>query len=621
MIKIKRILFILLFAMLLYSRFVNLSWGLPYPMHPDERNMANAIQQLQCPIQNSEFRIQNCFNPHFFAYGQFPLYIGYGIVMILKLFDGDLGTAIGFEEAAFSLRIMSAAASILNVLILMKVAELLISKQISNIKYQISIFLVFILSPFFIQFSHFGTTESLLMFLYSVIIYLSIKYSQNKLDPLIFYLQTSIFVGIAFATKVSSVVFLIVPLALILNQIRSSFLQRSLAIWYLLALTLIFGILFSPHNFISFLEFLGSMGYESDVATGAYRAFYTRQFEFAEPIIFQLTKIFPYTLGWPVYIFFLLGFVFLPNRIEFNLLRLAVLSGFLPNAFFYAKWTRFISPIFPLMLVVAIAYLNVILDLLQDLFLKFRFRNPFDKLRILSLPKDKFGMTKIIISFAFCLLSFIFILPGLAYLSIYKNPDVRFTASDWIYKNIPSGSYILSETANVIDPPISTPTFKNPDKHYEYISFNFYDLDENPKFQSELPQHLKKADYIFIPSRRIFANHYCSDSLSFRGSETTEKSSPDFIRTYDNAPLDFSLIARNDAEKKRCVYLRKKYPLLNEYYDNLFSGELGFEKIAEFNSYPKIQFFGKTIIEIPDEEAEETWTVFDHPVFRIYKRI
>ena len=57
MIKIKRILFILLFAMLLYSRFVNLSWGLPYPMHPDERNMANAIQQLQCPIQNSEFRI------------------------------------------------------------------------------------------------------------------------------------------------------------------------------------------------------------------------------------------------------------------------------------------------------------------------------------------------------------------------------------------------------------------------------------------------------------------------------------------------------------------------------------------------------------------------------------
>ena len=135
MIKIKRILFILLFAMLLYSRFVNLSWGLPYPMHPDERNMANAIQQLQCPIQNSEFRIQNCFNPHFFAYGQFPLYIGYGIVMILKLFDGDLGTAIGFEEAAFSLRIMSAAASILNVLILMKVAELLISKQISNINF------------------------------------------------------------------------------------------------------------------------------------------------------------------------------------------------------------------------------------------------------------------------------------------------------------------------------------------------------------------------------------------------------------------------------------------------------------------------------------------------------
>src|SRR3990170_7291423 len=129
MIKIKWILFFSLLAVLLYSRFVNLSWGLPYPMHPDERNMANSIQQLKCELRitNYELRINECMNPHFFAYGQFPLYLGYGIVMILKFFDGDLGMPISFEEAVLSLRVISAIASIINVIILLKLVQLIIS--------------------------------------------------------------------------------------------------------------------------------------------------------------------------------------------------------------------------------------------------------------------------------------------------------------------------------------------------------------------------------------------------------------------------------------------------------------------------------------------------------------
>ena len=71
----------------------------------------------------------------------------------------------------------------------------------------------------------------------------------------------------------------------------------------------------------------------------------------------------------------------------------------------------------------------------------------------------------------------------------------------------------------------------------------------------------------------------------------------------------------------KCDYNLKKYPLLNQYYKKLFNGEAGFVEIAEFTSYPRIQIFGKTLFEFPDESAEETWTVFDHPVIRIYKRV
>ena len=557
MIKIKWILFFFLLTVLLYSRLINLSWGLPYPMHPDERNMANAIQQLQCPIQSSEFRIQNCFNPHFFAYGQFPLYLGYGIVMILKFFDGDLGMPISFEEAVLSLRVISAIASIINVIILLKLVQLIISnfpaspagrqfpisKKISINNYQLTIaFLAFTFSPFFIQFSHFGTTESLLMLLFSVVLYLSLLFTKGNLLSSNFYLLTSIFSGIAIATKVSSVLFLIVPIALIIDQTRMTISARSISIWYLLTLTLVFSILFSPHNFISFPQFLGSMKYEADVAFGIYRAFYTRQFEGTFPVIFQFVKIFPYVLGWPTFIFFLLGFIFLPYKIEFNLVRLAILVGFLPSAFFYAKWTRFVSPIFPLMLVVAIAYLNVILNLFQDLVGHSRGSgNPeLNRFRIKS------GMTKTLIFFSFLLLTFTFILPGIGYLSIYQNPDVRFTASEWIYRNIPDKSYILFETANVVDIPIQSQKAKVKSQNYQMISFNFYDLDENPVLQSQLREHVAKADYIFIPSRRIFANHYCVPLPSFRGSETTEKSKSNVTSDRILRFARFLATARND---------------------------------------------------------------------------
>ena len=171
----------------------------------------------------------------------------------------------------------------------------------------------------------------------------------------------------------------------------------------------------------------------------------------------------------------------------------------------------------------------------------------------------------------FIIISILLIIPGISYLFIYQNPDVRFLTSEWIYENIPNNALILSETANVVDIPIVDT--KQTHKNFRIVSFNFYDLDKDPNLQLQLNEYLTKAYYIFIPSRRIFMNHQNND-----------------------------------------------YPLLNSYYRKLFSGELGFKEIAKFTSYPKISLFGKTIREYPDEAAEETWTVFDHPVIRIYQR-
>ena len=227
----------------------------------------------------------------------------------------------------------------------------------------------------------------------------------------------------------------------------------------------------------------------------------------------------------------------------------------------------------------------------------------------ISKISSKFKVLKFTLGFALYALIFAMIIPGVAYLSVYQNPDARFQASNWIYKNIPNNSYILSETANVVDIPIINQRSKIKDlpagrqgqkefkKNYKVISFNFYDLDENPELQSELKKHLEKADYIFVPSRRIFTNHYC---------EENDKS---------------QMTNNNSIINNKCQMLKQKYPLLNNYYYKLFSGKLGFTKVAEFESYPKICLFNARCLTFKDEQAEETWSVFDHPVIRIYKRV
>jgi len=66
--------------------------------------------------------------------------------------------------------------------------------------------------------------------------------------------------------------------------------------------------------------------------------------------------------------------------------------------------------------------------------------------------------------------------------------------------------------------------------------------------------------------------------------------------------------------------LREKYPILSRYYENLFNGNLGFSKVAEFTSFPRLSIMNYQL-SINDEDAEETFTVFDHPVVRIYRKI
>jgi len=536
--KIKWLAWGTVIILLVYTRFINLSWGLPFPFHPDERNIANAIQSMSCDIRYSIFDIRTCFNPHFFAYGQLPIYLGYILVILSRIVTGVSGF-IRFEEAVLALRFISAIASVATVFVSLKILKQLIP----NTKYSILYTLPLIFSPVLIQLAHFGTTESLLMFFLTWIVYLSLKLTSRsdskEADSICIWI--GVVTGLAIATKVSALLFAVVPLfAIVALPLKSDsesryqdFLERFNVLVFVGFITGATAVLFSPHSLLSWKEFIGSIIYESEVASGVAKVFYTRSFDGSVPVLYQFQSIFPYALGWPIFTVFLAGFIFLPWKKNVNILRVAFVLYFLPSAFLFAKWTRFMAPLFPLMIIFAILIAS-------------------------RLPKRLGYITYLAL-----------IIPGIIFLKVYATPDIRFQASEWMMKNIPDKSYILQETANVVDLPVlpfsyelpinvtqgkQVPSFKN-------VSFNYYDLDAEPKLQQELKAHLAKADYIVIPSRRIFKNHP-----------------------------------------------KKKYPILAKYYEDLFSGKLGFKQVAMFKV-------------LDDEDAEETWTVFDHPVIRIYKRI
>lgn len=148
---------------------------------------------------------------------------------------------------------------------------------------------------------------------------------------------------------------------------------------------------------------------------------------------------------------------------------------------------------------------------------------------------------------------------SLIFFSLYLKPDIRITTTKWINQNIPQTALILTEAGNMLEVPLSGQS---------KLAFDFYNLEENRRLQEELPINLVKVDYFIIQSRRIFTNHQ---------------------------------------------RLADEFPITARFYQRLFSNQLGFSKIKEFNPWSPIKF--------SDEQAEETWAVFDHPVIRIYKKV
>ena len=161
---------------------------------------------------------------------------------------------------------------------------------------------------------------------------------------------------------------------------------------------------------------------------------------------------------------------------------------------------------------------------------------------------------------------------SLAYVNgVYAQEHTWITASRWVYAKAPAGSVILWEEWDD-HLPISIPgeAGMDPASHdLRLIAWAPYAEDTEEKYEI-LRQKLREADYVIYSSNRLYG--------SVSG-------------------------------------LPERYPMTIRYYELMFSEQLGFVNVADFTSPPRL--LG---LSFPDQRADESWTLYDHPRVSIFAK-
>ena len=159
---------------------------------------------------------------------------------------------------------------------------------------------------------------------------------------------------------------------------------------------------------------------------------------------------------------------------------------------------------------------------------------------------------------------------SLAYVNgVYAHEHTWITASRWVYANAPSGSVILWEGwDDSLPKAIPGEPGMNMESHgLRHIDWQPYEEDTQEKHDI-LRKKLQEADYVIYSSKRIY------DSV-------------------DQLP--------------------ERYPMTIRYYELMFGEELGFVHEADFTSPPRL--LGRAF---PDQDADESWSLYDHPRVSIF---
>ncbi len=384
---------------------------------------------------------------------------------------------------------------------------------------------------------------------------------------------TGVGAGLAIASKFSALPIMAAPVVAVLIMVwrpgKDGPTDWTQAVRYLLmafiAAFLVFAIT-SPFVLIDWGSFVKAVVEEQGaMASGRSDMPFTRQYRGTTPYLYHIEQQLRWGMGWPLGIVAFLGLGWVLVR---TLLRraksgeLILLSWIVPyfgiTGLFLAKFMRYMAPVVPLFIVMGVGMLFAgyrILDTRYSL----RIRNTQ-----YAIPNIQYLITGVVL-LATILWSLAFVF------GVYGTEHTWITASRWIYEHVPDGSVLASEHWDD-DLPLGLPEpGASMGAHgYRLVELPMYEDDNEQKYQL-IRSRLSEADYIILSTNRLYG-------------------------AIPNLP--------------------ERYPLSAKYYRLLFAGELGFENVAEFTTYPRLGPFV-----FNDDASDESFTVYDHPKPIIFQKV
>ena len=431
-------------------RLYGMNWDSGYYFHPDERSiymrvdcmykvLMNSLGYLDCikapPFELTEPglpSIQTFFNsdksplnPHWFPLGSAIIYL----LLFFKILLSPFFT-IGVYDLYLIGRPLSIIADIGSMVFIY-----LIAKNIFGSRAALLSLVLFAFLPTSIQHSHYYRPEP-----FSVFFILASFWSMLKLynkQSIKHYLYVGFSIGLALSFKISALS-LGIPLSILfllflISSINSSSITLQL---HQIKLFLITGlvivstyVIINPYSILDFQEFWEWNTREINIVNTAGIVPYTIQYLNTPNFIYEFLQTTKWNIGLltgvSLWILFISAIIYNFRYPKINEILLLVwgFAYFITIATVEVKFSRYMYPLIPIMIIIGSGYL-------------------FKIQYYLSQKKNLFHP---VFSILIVILTTSSVLYGLAYTNIYTNDHTAVQASKWINENIPKGTKIIND--------------------------------------------------------------------------------------------------------------------------------------------------------------------------------
>jgi len=595
-------------------RTYNVDWADGQLPHPDERSTIafyaptihwpKDLSTLLDPEKSSlnPFIDPNSGQPRSYTYGHFPLYLlaasGNVAAKLAPLAEkagapekyvNMMRIANGSPGFAWVGRVLVAIFDTLTVLFLFLLGKRLWGVHVGLLAAAFSAFTVQQ-----IQLSHFFAVDPISASFVVITLYCAIKMLDT--GKWSYTILTGIMAGLAVASKFSAMPVLAAPviagLLLTYRQMKGENANATPG-WLLAGVTLLVaGVTFfitSPFAILDWQHFYQFVIKEQGaMARGEADMPFTRQYRGTTPYLYFIQQQVLWGMGILLGLVGWLGFGWAIVRALLGRAQPGVwiilswlVPYFLITGSFLAKFNRYMSPVDPLLSLLAAGMLWALAVWIVNR-PKSKVQSPKSEdpdeppVTAEPIPEVVYTAPERRAKRWFWAMGLIVLIPtilwALAFVNgVYRTEHPFITASKWMYENIPDNSTIITEHWEE-GMPLNLPIPGGyPAAHgWQNVTMPMYEEDTPQKFET-IKQNMREGDYYVLATKRLYG---------------------------------------------ALPHLPQRYPMSTKFYKLLFEGKLGYELVGDFHTYPKL--FG---IEIPDQSADESFWVYDHPRTLIFKKV